>query len=266
MPLRPYRPIRTSLLALLLGLASLPAHCCAEATGTPPPTVVKTRLAVAPLPSTGEVVRIDDIDYPVPRPWTGNRVSVPEDTTANLQMIPQELTLNRTEIFLHNEAIEPLRAMAAAAAEAGVLLLVDSGYRSARYQRVIFRQFLEKGQRFENIARYVAPPGYSEHALGTVVDFHPSGRGFARSDAYRWLREHAATYGFHETLPRHGRHHFPWEPWHWKFQSDAADDLPRLAPHTVKRRPAPLANTLSVPAVNRPTIQAASAESLIEYQ
>ena len=265
MPPRPYRPLVASLLALLPGLIFLPAPSSSLETETPPPAVVRTRLAVAPLPYTGEVVRIDEVDYPVPRPWTGNMVRVPEDTVPSLQMIPQELTLNRTEIYLRNEAIEPLRAMSAAAAEAGVQLLVDSGYRSARYQRVIFRQFLEKGQRFENIARYVAPPGYSEHALGTVVDFHPSGRGFAASDAYRWLKQHAGAYGFHETLPRHNRHHFPWEPWHWKFQAVTADKLPQLAPHTVKRRPAPLA-ALPAPAVTRPTFQAASAEALINHR
>ena len=63
----------------------------------------------------------------------------------------------------------------------------------------------------------------------------------------------------------HGRHHFPWEPWHWKFQAVTADKLPQLAPHTVKRRPAPLA-ALPAPAVTRPTFQAASAEALINHR
>lgn len=264
MPPLLYRPLFASLLALL-ATVSLPALSCG---GESPPSVavVKTRLAVAPLPYIGEVVRIDETDYPVPPPWAGNMVSVPENTTANLQMIPQELTLNRTEIYLHNEAVEPLRAMAAAAAEEGVLLLVDSGYRSARYQRIIFSQFLEKGNHFKTIARSVAPPGYSEHALGTVVDFHPSGRGFGQSDTYRWLRKHANDYGFHETLPRHSRQQFPWEPWHWKFQTLAEDNPPRLVPQNIKRRTELLPAIVPIPTVDRPAMQAASAESLGEFQ
>ena len=89
MPPRPYRPLVASLLALLPGLIFLPAPSSAVETVTPPPAVVRTRLAVAPLPYTGEVVRIDEVDYPVPRPWPGNMVRVPEDTVPSLQMIPQ---------------------------------------------------------------------------------------------------------------------------------------------------------------------------------
>ena len=66
MPPRPYRPLVASLLALLPGLIFLPAPSSAVETVTPPPAVVRTRLAVAPLPYTGEVVRIDEVDYPVP--------------------------------------------------------------------------------------------------------------------------------------------------------------------------------------------------------
>ena len=258
------RSLVCSLLAACIGLAPASADSARAETG-PLPVPAATRVVVAVPPVGGEVVRIDEIDYPVPRPWAGNRVSVPADTVANLQLIPQELTLNRTKIHLRNEAIEPLRAMAAAAAAAGVSLLIDSGYRSDRYQRIIFRQFMEKGQTFTNIARYVAPPGYSEHALGTVVDFHPSGRGFSASAAYRWLREHANSFGFHETLPRNGRHHFPWEPWHWKFQAVAADSPLRLAPLNIKRRLAKALPDTPAPAVDQRPLQAA-AEPARRYQ
>lgn len=50
----------------------------------------------------GEVVFIDNIEFPVPKPWTGNKVAVPPETTARLQLIPQDLTFNRTEIYLRN--------------------------------------------------------------------------------------------------------------------------------------------------------------------
>ncbi len=193
----------------------------------------------------GEVVFIDSIEYSVPKPWTGKRVAVPPDTTARLQLIPQDLTFNRTEIYLRNEAIEPLKAMAEAARNDNVILQVDSGYRSVRYQRVIFRQFLEKGQNFKNISRYVAPPGYSEHSLGTVVDFFPSSHSFSKSKAYPWLRKHAGSFGFHEALPRHSKDKKPWEPWHWKYtvQPKTEEIVPLGQPIQAsgKKIPAPVA-------------------------
>ncbi len=164
-----------------------------------------------------EIVVIDTVEYPVPPPWAGNKLTVPADTVPHLQQIPKELTFNQTKIYLRNEAIEPLKALAAAAREDNIELLIDSAYRSARYQRTIFRKFLAKGGSFQNIARYVAPPGYSEHMLGTVVDFYPSTWSFAGSAAYRWLRQHAAEYGFSETYYRNNHKNQPWEPWHWKF-------------------------------------------------
>ena len=200
-------------------------------------------IAVAPLRTEGaatkstggslagrEVVMIDAREFVVPKPWAGNKVAVPADTVTSLQMIPPELTLNQSEIHLRNEVIEPLKAMAAAAKKDKITLVVDSAYRSGRYQRQIFRQFLEKGQRFEHISRHIAPPGYSEHSLGTVVDFAPSSHGFAKTRAYTWLKKHAATYGFYETMPRDRRGSAPWEPWHWKFRLSPAQPKPAPTP------------------------------------
>ena len=190
-------------------------------------------------PSDAEVVVIDNVQYPVPQPWAGHKLVIPPDTHPNLQMIPLDLTLNRTEIYLRSEAIEPLKAMAAAAQKDGITLLVDSGYRSARYQRTIFRQFLHKGQSFRNIARFIAPPGYSEHALGTVIDLNPSSHGFSRSPAYQWLQNHAGVYGFYEALPRHSRDKTPWEPWHWKFRLDPRPNTPETADEHLGSSPTP---------------------------
>ena len=202
------------LLCWLLVAPGMPVPLQA-ASGPQPPVAEEDALAGPP---SGETVVIDEVIYPIPAPWAGKKIKIPEDTVSNLQKLPLELTLNQTEIYLRREVVEPLKAMATAAKEENIILLVDSGYRSARYQRVIYRQFLEKGQNFRAIARYIAPPGYSEHMLGTVIDFVPSSHGFAKTETYRWLKQHAAAFGFYEAFPRHGREKKPWEPWHWKYR------------------------------------------------
>ncbi len=168
-----------------------------------------------PLP---EVVRIQEVDYPVPEPWAGNRVRVPYDTAENLALIPTNLTLDGMEIALRKEALAQLERMAAAAREAGINLQVDSGYRSAAYQRDIYERRMGEGQSFERIARHTAPPGYSGHALGTAVDFHPSSSGFQKTQAYQWLKQHAKDYGFYETYFKGNAFGMTWEPWHWEYR------------------------------------------------
>ncbi len=178
----------------------------------------------APMDPNVEMVRIQEVDFPVPKPWAGNRVRVPYDTAENLVLIPTELTLDAMEIALRKEALEKLELMAAAAREEGVILQVDSGYRSANYQREIYERRLGEGQSFERIARHTAPPGYSGHALGTAVDFHPSSSGFQNTRAYRWLKQHARKYGFRETYYKGNAFGMSWEPWHWEYR------LPRKKP------------------------------------
>jgi hypothetical protein len=165
-----------------------------------------------------ETVVIDGGNYPVPSPWAGNKVRASETTLARLRPIPRELTYNRTEIYLHEKALAPLKAMASAAETEGIALVVHSGYRSAGYQRTIIERFMAGGRTFDDIVRYVAPPGYSEHMLGTVVDFYPSNWTFIDAEAYQWLRRHAADYGFIETYHQNNHTGHPWEPWHWKYE------------------------------------------------
>jgi LAS superfamily LD-carboxypeptidase LdcB len=43
----------------------------------------------------------------------------------------------------------------------------------------------------------------------------PSEAIFAFTETYRWLSEHAAEYGFFETLPEDPNAPLTWESWHW---------------------------------------------------
>jgi D-alanyl-D-alanine carboxypeptidase len=110
--------------------------------------------------------------------------------------------------------------MVAAAAGDGVRLLIVSGYRSYEYQAELIRKKISAGQTIEEILKVSAAPGYSQHHTGGAVDIatpgsRPLTEEFETSDAFRWLTDHAAKYGFLMTYPRDNAHGFVFEPWHW---------------------------------------------------
>ncbi len=164
-----------------------------------------------------DFVHIDGEKYLVPVPWRGRRLQVEPLEAHTLKKIPVEFTRNGSNLYLLEDACDALVWMAEEAREENVTITVHSGYRSIWYQRKIFRQLMAKGRTWEDLVRYVAPPGYSEHMLGVVVDLYPSNWSFASTPVYQWLKEHAFEYGFSETYPEGGKDGFPWEPWHWKF-------------------------------------------------
>jgi len=109
--------------------------------------------------------------------------------------------------------------MAAAAEKDGLLLIVDSGYRSASYQTEIIKRRLADGEEPETILSFVAPPGYSEHETGRAVDLVPSDASFAETPAYRWMKANAAGFGFYESYPESTADSIPWEPSHWLYRT-----------------------------------------------
>lgn len=166
-------------------------------------------------------VVIDSQGYIVPESWQGNKIDTPLLTAPPLVQVPPKLVKNGGKIYLLPEACNALTAMAEKAEQDNIALIIDSGYRSAWYQKKIFKRLMEKGKTFDEIVRYVAPPGYSEHMLGLAVDFFPSDWRFADSLAYQWLKQHAGTFGFTESYPESRPDNKPWEPSHWRYNSQA---------------------------------------------
>jgi Transglycosylase SLT domain/D-alanyl-D-alanine carboxypeptidase/Putative Flp pilus-assembly TadE/G-like len=114
--------------------------------------------------------------------------------------------------------------MAATAAEAGVTLLVNSGFRSDAEQARLFAANPDP--------EWVAPPGQSLHRCATELDLGPE-------SAYGWLAGNASRFGFVQR--------YSWEPWHYGFSagpppcSDAGNEaMGRLFPsRQEKGRPGP---------------------------
>lgn len=168
-----------------------------------------------------ETVVIDSTEYRVPPRWCGHKldsadIALPE----NLVRVPERLCFENYRIYVLPSTRDALVKMADAARADGVKLLVDSGFRSAAFQRRIIKRRLAEGKKFEEIVRFVAPPGYSEHETGRAVDFVPSEASFAKTDTYRWLKKHAGEFGFVETYPEKDNENAPWESSHWCFHPE----------------------------------------------
>ena len=185
-----------------------------------------------------EFVQIDGESYAVPYPWRGKKIAQKSPDQGTLQQIPVEFTKDQSKLFAQEEVCAAFITMAMAAREDNVHLLVHSAFRSVWYQRKIFTNLMAEGRTWEDLVRYVAPPGYSEHMLGIAVDLYPSNWRFASTPEYAWLKEHASEYNFMESYPEFNQEGFPWEAWHWKYvgPDDPDKEIPieekELSPQT----------------------------------
>jgi D-alanyl-D-alanine carboxypeptidase len=110
----------------------------------------------------------------------------------------------------------------------GVEMYVVSAYRSFEYQAELKGRYLVTYGSGANA--FSADQGFSEHQLGTSVDFTAPGlggglEGFDQTEAYEWLLDNAHKYGFVLSYPE-GNQFYVFEPWHWRFVGeDLAEDL-----------------------------------------
>jgi D-alanyl-D-alanine carboxypeptidase len=113
---------------------------------------------------------------------------------------------------------------------AGLSPQIISGYRSYSSQAIAWSKWLNEVP--ETAAIVSAPPGHSEHQLGTTFDFGspelPAIVGeediqfhtyFYKTSEGRWLLEHAHEYGFTLSYPRETFEltGFYYEPWHYRY-------------------------------------------------
>jgi len=112
---------------------------------------------------------------------------------------------------------------------AGLRLFIISGYRSYASQAIAWNKWLAReGDRGAIVS---APPGHSEHQLGTTVDFGSPELEeivgeeiefhtyFFRTREGLWLAENAPKYGFTLSYPRQAFDltGFYYEPWHYRY-------------------------------------------------
>lgn len=132
-------------------------------------------------------------------------------------------TLRGESMKLRGEAAESVSRMLADARSEGFDLVVCSAYRSHEAQVVSYGRLT--AMHGEGAGGFSAPPGHSEHQLGTVVDVSNAKSGyrldqrFGETEASGWLRRNAAEYGFVLSYPREAEEHtgYRWEPWHYRY-------------------------------------------------
>lgn len=130
--------------------------------------------------------------------------------------------------YVHGNVWPYLEDMLEAALDDGVKIWVVSAYRSFDEQADLKGAYTTTYGSGANT--FSADQGYSEHQLGTTLDFTTEGlggglSGFGNTAAYTWLNKHAHEYGFVLSYPEDNGYYI-YEPWHWRFVGeDLAEDL-----------------------------------------
>lgn len=172
-----------------------------------------------PTPSTSD----DTCDDP--RVLVDRTHGLPEDYAPDdLVSLPGlGLPILGQEASLRREAAENLERLVVAAAVDGEELVVASAYRSYADQDASYNRLVSIYGK--NANKTSAPPGHSQHQLGTAVDFtnadvgYEVHRDFGRTTASRWLLDNAPDHGFVLAYPRgqEEKTGFRWEPWHYRY-------------------------------------------------
>jgi len=148
---------------------------------------------------------------------------------SSLRTIPDRYVDSKDESErIHAKVLLYLTDMLEDASEDGIDLRVVSAYRSYGEQTELKESYTVTYGFGANA--FSADQGYSEHQLGSTVDFSTEERGqaldgFETTEAYSWLLENAARYGFVLSYPQ-GNNYYIFEPWHWRFVGvELAQDL-----------------------------------------
>lgn len=145
-------------------------------------------------------------------------------------------TVKGTQKAFDNRVVHYLERMLDDAAAAGYPMYLVSTHRSISYQDGLFQkkvnEYISKGynrsKAEEEAAKWVAPPGTSEHNLGLVADIVSSDwyqhhgdltDDFEETEHFKWLYENCANYGFILRYPKGATRitGIEYEPWHYRY-------------------------------------------------
>lgn len=146
-----------------------------------------------------------------------------------LSFVPPDLVTSNGAT-LSAKAIEPFKAMYAAAAAAGQPFSVSSSYRSYATQVSTYNYWVSvNGQQGADTVS--ARPGFSEHQTGFVIDVGANGcilDCFGGTTQYQWFQANAANYGFIQRYYAGYEHitGYAGEEWHYRYVGAAvAQDM-----------------------------------------
>lgn len=153
-----------------------------------------------------------------------NEHYIPARRSRILPAYVYDTRLPKRELQIHTSVWPYVKDMMDAADKAvGDDILVASAYRSFGVQESLKSYYTVTYGSGANT--FSADQGYSEHQLGTTVDFTTGALGtdydaFANTRVYAWLDAHAHEYGFTLSYPNNNGY-YQYEPWHWRFVGKA---------------------------------------------
>ena len=95
----------------------------------------------------------------------------------------------------------------------GVTVLINSGWRSARYQQALLDQGIEEHGSLQAARRWVNTPERSTHVTGNAVDV-------GAWDAAAWMQEHGPEFGLCQTYAN--------ESWHYELTTEPGGECPAM--------------------------------------
>lgn len=210
-----------------------PASTSAESLSTPGPTptptlwptvtrqVLPPEIAGGLLPCSQRAVP-DDLSVLVTQQFALPETYAPADLVSLDDHFSDSVTVG-IENQVRQIILDPLRQIIDAMHAAGLKPSILSGYRSYDVQYLAWKWW--NSQYPERVAIMSARAGYSEHQLGTTVDFgspeidHLFHVDFANTQEGLWLRDNAHLYGFTMSYPANSYAitGFKYEPWHFRY-------------------------------------------------
>lgn len=145
-------------------------------------------------------------------------------TPAYLSVLPaSDVYVSTVEKKISTDVLPFLQNLLDAATAEKVDLKIISAYRSFAEQSKLKSSYTVTYGTGAN--KFSADQGYSEHQLGTAVDFTTPKLGvnfssFEKTASYTWLKGNAYKYGFILSYPK-GNTYYVFEPWHWRFVGKA---------------------------------------------
>jgi D-alanyl-D-alanine carboxypeptidase len=170
-----------------------------------------------------DLLTIVSLDYGLSRDYE------PADLVPLSDYFGNDVTLG-FPTMLRAPVMEPLTRLIVDMEAEGLAPVIRSGYRSYAQQVAAREKWIRQYPDRVNILS--APPGHSEHQLGTTVDFGSAELAeivddpdiefhtyFYLTSEGQWLAASAYRYGFALSYPRQGQDltGFFYEPWHYRY-------------------------------------------------
>lgn len=173
----------------------------------------------------GDLEKLKDIDPELLQKYSKVYFLNEHYEPSDLEKLSSKYVYNGDKtIQIHGEVEPFLEDLIDDARDDGVDISIASGYRSFGEQSGLKSSYVfTYGAGTAN--QFSADQGYSEHQLGTAVDFTTDNigggfGGFQNTEAYEWLNKNAYKYGFVLSYPE-GNAYYQFEPWHWRFVGES---------------------------------------------